>query len=308
MLDPFVYGDGSAQGGARGGGSALGLPQGWNVWAAGFGGFAAASGDAGAGSHNALANSAGFAGGVDYAVAPGAVIGAALAGSNLGWGLADGLGGGSGNAFQAAVYGAARRGPLYLAAAGTFAEEWLSTNRAGPFQGPITANDIAQDFAGRAELGDAIGFALGAQSVTLSPYVALQAQSVESPSYAEDDLTFSGFGLAYSSLSQGYASGELGVRFDTRVHLQGAMAVDLRARVAYAHDWTGGPTISAAFAAVPGAAFTVAGAALPKNAALLTAEADFTVGPNLSALFKLDGALAPAANAIAGSATLRYAF
>jgi autotransporter-associated beta strand protein len=306
VLDPFVYGDGSAQGGARGGASAI--PRGWNVWAAGFGGFAAASGDAGVGSHNALANSAGFAAGMDYAVAPGAVIGAALAGSNLGWGLADGLGGGSGNAFQAAVYGAARRGPLYLAAAGAFAKEWLSTNRTGPLQGPITANDIAQDFAGRAELGEVIGFALGAQSVTLSPYVALQAQSVESPSHSEDDLTFSGFGLAYSSLSQGYASGELGVRFDTRVHLQGAMAVDLRARVAYGHDWTGGPTIGAAFAAVPRAAFTVEGAALPKNAALLTVEADFTVGPNLSTLFKLDGALAPAANAIAGSATLRYAF
>ena len=32
------------------------------------------------------------------------------------------------------------------------------------------------------------------------------------------------------------------------------------------------------------------------------------VGPNLSALLKLDGALAPTANAIGGSATLRYAF
>jgi uncharacterized protein with beta-barrel porin domain len=64
----------------------------------------------------------------------------------------------------------------------------------------------------------------------------------------------------------------------------------------------------AAFETLPGAAFTVAGAALPKNAAFLTAEADFTVGLNLSALFKLDGALTPAANAIGGSATLRYAF
>jgi uncharacterized protein with beta-barrel porin domain len=307
MLDPFAYGNGSAQD-ARPGASAVGPPHGWNVWAAGFGGSATASGDAGIGSHNARASSAGFAAGADYAVAPGAEIGAALAGSNLGWGLADGLGGGSGNAFQAGLYGAARRGSVYFAAAGAFAEEWLSTRRGGPFQGPITANMTTQDFAGRIELGDAVGFGLGAQPISLSPYVALQAQTVESPSYAETDQTFSGFGLAYSSLSQGYASGEIGARFDAPVPLQGAMAADLRFRAAYAHDWTGGPTMGASFEALPSAAFRVTGAALPKNAALLTAEADLTVGPNLSALFRLDGALAPAADAIGGSATLRYAF
>ena len=305
MLDPFVYGGATPDGRSA---PPPGLPHGWNVWASGFGGSTLASGDAGMGSHNALANAAGFAAGMDYAMAPGAAIGLALAGSKLGWGLADGLGGGSGDAFQAGVYGAARRGPVYLAASAAFAQEWLSTNRAGPMGGPITANPTAQDFAGRAEVGDAVGFTLGPQPLTLSPYVALQAQTVESPSYAESDLTFAGFGLSYSSLSQGYASGEVGLRFDTHVPLQGAMALDLRARVAYGHDWVGGPTTSAAFETLPGAGFTVTGAALPKNAALLTAEAELTVGPNLSALFKLDGALAPGANAVGASATLRYAF
>jgi autotransporter-associated beta strand protein len=311
MLDPLVYGPSAASGAATDGRSApspLGLPHGWNVWAAGFGGSTVASGDAGVGSHNALANSAGFAAGMDYAMEPCAAIGLALAGSKLGWGLADGLGGGSGDAFQAGVYGAARRGPVYFAASAAFAEEWLSTNRAGPLGGPITANATAQDFAGRAEVGDAIGFMLGPQSLTLSPYVALQAQTVESPSHAESDLTFAGFGLSYSSFSQGYASGEVGLRFDTRVLLQAAMALDLRARAAYGHDWVGGPTASAAFETLPGVGFRVMGAALPKNASLLTAEAELTVGPNLSALLKLDGALAPGANAVGASAMLRYAF
>ena len=165
-----------------------------------------------------------------------------------------------------------------------------------------------QDFAGRAELGDAVGLALGAQSMTLSPYVTLQAQAVENPNYAETDQTFSGFGLSYSSLSQGYASSEIGARIDAPLPLQGAITADLRLRAAYAHDWTGASTMNAAFEALPGAAFKVTGATLPKNAALLTAEADLTVGSNLSALLKLDGALAPTANAIGGSATLRYAF
>jgi uncharacterized protein with beta-barrel porin domain len=251
MLDPFTYGNGSAQS-ALPSSSAIGLPRGWNVWAAGFGGSASASGNVAAGSHNTLANSAGFAAGADYAIAPGAVIGGALAGSNLGWGLADGLGGGSGNAFQAGLYGSTRLGSVYVAAAGAFAEEWLSTKRAGPLQGPIKADMTTQDFAGRAELGDAVGLALRAQPITLSPYVALQAQTVESPSYSESDQTFAGFGLAYSSLSQSYASSEIGARFDVPVPLQGAMAANLRLRAAYAHNWTGAPTMNAALEALPG--------------------------------------------------------
>jgi uncharacterized protein with beta-barrel porin domain len=65
---------------------------------------------------------------------------------------------------------------------------------------------------------------------------------------------------------------------------------------------------SAGFESLPGAAFTVRGAALPKNVALVTGEADFQVGPGLCTLVKFDSALALRANAIGGSATLRYAF
>ena len=86
------------------------------------------------------------------------------------------------------------------------------------------------------------------------------------------------------------------------------MAVDVRARAAYAHNTVGGPTMSAGFESLPGAAFTVRGAALPKNVALVTGEADFQVGPGLCTLVKFDSALALRANAIGGSATLRYAF
>ena len=138
--------------------------------------------------------------------------------------------------------------------------------------------------------------------------MSLQAQTVQTPSYAESDLTFSGFGLSYASSNQGYARGELGVRVDAPIPLAGAMTLNLSARAAYGHGWLGSPTTSAAFETLPGAGFTVNGATLPRNAALLTAQAELSVGPNLSALLKLDGAAAPGANALGVSATLHYAF
>ena len=45
------------------------------------------------------------------------VVGFALAGGGTNWGLADGLGTGKSDAFQAGVYGTTRAGPVYIAAA-----------------------------------------------------------------------------------------------------------------------------------------------------------------------------------------------
>jgi autotransporter-associated beta strand protein len=141
MLDPFVDGRGNAIGG-----SAIGfapdreeLPddialayakilkappkppsfeQRWSVWGAGYGGSNRTSGDpAVVGSHDLSATSAGGAAGLDYRLAPGTVVGFALAGGGTNWGLAQGLGGGKSDAFQAGVYGTTRSGPAYLAAA-----------------------------------------------------------------------------------------------------------------------------------------------------------------------------------------------
>jgi uncharacterized protein with beta-barrel porin domain len=264
--------------------------------------------DADAGSHNALTNAAGVAAGVDCSVSPRAKLGFALAGSNLGWGVADGLGGGFGDALLVGLYGSARSGPIYLAASTAFAEEWLSTSRPGPLGGTLTAAYAARDFGGRVELGDTVGLNPVAQSISLSPYAALQAQAFQGPAYTEVDPSFSGFGLSYANLNQNYASGEVGLRFDARMPLPWPAWIDFRARAAYARNAMGAPTMSAAFQSLPSAAFAVKGAALPSNAALLTAEAEYQVGPNLSALVKVDSALSAGANTIAGSAALRLAF
>ncbi|SHJ24906.1 autotransporter-associated beta strand repeat-containing protein [Bradyrhizobium lablabi] len=135
MLDPFVDGRGGV-GGANGG--AIGfaperevLPddialayaevmkapltkaplfeQRWSVWGSAYGGYNRTSGDpVVVGSHDLTARAAGFATGMDYRVAPGTTLGFALAGGGTNWGLAQGLGGGKSDAFQAGASTALR--------------------------------------------------------------------------------------------------------------------------------------------------------------------------------------------------------
>src|SRR5262249_51207569 len=57
------------------------------------------------GSHALSATTAGFAGGLDYRLSPNSIVGLALAGGGTGWSLAQGLGTGMSDAFQAGVYG-----------------------------------------------------------------------------------------------------------------------------------------------------------------------------------------------------------
>ena len=59
------------------------------------------------------------------------------------------------------------------------------------------------------------------------------------------------------------------------------MPLVLRGRLAWAHDWVSNPALSAAFQALPGASFTVNGAALPQNSALTTAGAELHLTPQL---------------------------
>jgi len=165
---------------ASGGG--LGWGQRWSVWGAGYGGSNRTTGDpAVIGSHDLSARTAGGAAGLDYRLAPGTVVGFALAGGGTNWGLAQGLGTGKSDAFQAGVYGATRWGPAYLAAALAYTNHWMSTDRFAFAGDHLSASFNAQSFGGRVESGYRVATIYGG----LTPYAAIQAQSFHTPSYNE---------------------------------------------------------------------------------------------------------------------------
>jgi autotransporter-associated beta strand protein len=315
MLDPFVDG---RSGVAGTGGPALGFAPGrealpddialayakllkappkpasfderWTLWGAGYGGSNRTSGDpAVVGSHDLAARAAGGAAGLDYHLSRDSVVGVALAGGGTNWSLAQGLGGGKSDAFQAGVYGATRWGPAYLAAALAFTNHWMSTDRFAFAGDHLSARFNAQSFGGRVESGYRFATIYGG----LTPYAAIQAQSFHTPGYSEADLNAGGFALGFNSRSATDTRSELGGRFDRLLLLNPEAALTLRARVAWAHDWVSDPTLVPMFQALPGASFIVNGATLAKNSALTSAGAELRLANGVALLAKFTASSPP---------------
>jgi uncharacterized protein with beta-barrel porin domain len=83
-------------------------------------GASTTSGNAVIGTNTVTARDFGFAGGMDYHATPDTIYGFALAGGGTTWSLAQGLGSGRSDAFQAGVYGKNFFGPAYLSGALVF--------------------------------------------------------------------------------------------------------------------------------------------------------------------------------------------
>ncbi len=274
----------------------------WTAWGGAYGGSNKTSGDpAVLGSHDLAARTAGFAGGLDYRLSPNSVVGLALAGGGTNWSLANGLGGGKSDAFQAGVYGATKYGPAYLAAAFAFTNHWMSTDRFAVGD-PLTASFNAQSYGGRIESG--YRFATWYGGVT--PYAAIQAQRFRTPGYSETDTTGGGFALAYNSRTGTDTRSGLGTRFDRVLALYTNAVLSLRARVAWAHDWVSDPMLAPVFQTLPGASFIVNGATPAKNSALASAGTELRLANGIALLAKFDGEFASHSSTYAGTGTVRY--
>ncbi len=326
MLDPFVDGRGDVTGGGAIGfapereelpddialayAKLLKAPpkppsfeQRWSVWGAGYGGSNRTTGDvAVVGSHDLSARTAGGAAGLDYRLAPGTVVGFALAGGGTDWSLAQGIGGGKSDAFQAGLYGTARSGPAYLAAALAYTNHWMSTDRLAFAGDHLTASFNAQSFGGRVEGGYRFMTYYGG----LTPYAAIQSQTFHTPGYTETDLNGGGFALGFNSRNATDTRSELGGRFDRLLLLNPEAALTMRARVAWAHDWVSDPTLAAVFQTLPGASFIVNGATPAKNSALASAGAELRLANGVVLLGKFDGEFASHSSTYAGTGTVRY--
>ena len=270
----------------------------WTAWGGAYGGSNRTTGDlVSTGTHDVAANTAGFAGGLDYHLTRDTLIGFALAGGGTNWSLAAGLGGGKSDAFQAGVYGATRSGPAYVAAAFAFANHWMSTDRFAFAGDHLTANFNAQTYGGRIEGGYRLATMFGG----LTPYTAVQAQSFRTPNYSEMDTNGGGDALAYNARTAGDTRSELGARFDRLLLVSDAALLALRARVAWAHDWVSDPILSSVFQTLPGSNFTVDGALPAKNSALTSAGVELRLANGVTLLGKFDGDFASHSTTYAGT-------
>jgi autotransporter-associated beta strand protein len=276
----------------------------WSLWGSAYGGSNRTSGDAVIGSTDLSARTGGFASGADYQASPSTVVGFALAGGQSSWSLAQGLGSGRSDSFQAGIHGRTTSGPAYLAVSFAFANHWMSTDRTSFASDRLTASFNAQSYGGRLEAG----YRIASSFAAVTPYAAVNAQLFDTPSYRENDLTGGGFGLSYAGRSATDTRGEAGARFDRAVAIDASSRLTLRARLAYAHDWVSDPSLIATFQALPGASFVVSSSAPPRDSALASAGAEWRFANGFALGVKFDGEFASRSQTYAGTGTVRYAW
>lgn len=279
----------------------------WRLWGQAYGGYNRTSGDASLGSSDTTARTWGFASGADYRVAPDTLVGFALAGGSMNWGLAQGLGGGKSDVFQVGVYGSRSLGPAYVSGALSYAWHGMSTERTVTVAGndKLAASFNAHSFGGRIETG----YRLVTPWLGVTPYAALQVQNFRTPSYGENAVSGSAaFALSYEARSTTSTRVELGAWFDKLIALDGGHGLALRARVAWAHDHSSNPALGAVFQTLPGSNFTVNGAQPAADSALLSAGAEIRLANHWAIGARFDGEFASRAQTYAGTGTIRYSW
>lgn len=273
----------------------------WNVWAAGYGGSQTTDGSMSTGSNTATNRIYGTAVGADYRFSPETLVGFALAGGGTSFSIANGLGRGSSDLFQAGAFVRHNAGNAYLSGALAYGWQDISTDRAiGTDQ--LRAKFNANAFSGRLEGG----WHFVAPWMGLTPYAAAQVTRLDLPTYAERALTGAGtFALGYAAKDVTASRTELGLRADKFFAMQDAI-LTLRGRAAWAHDFNTERGLAATFQTLPGASFVVNGAAPAHDSTLATASAELKWLNGFSLGGTFEGEFSTVTRSYAGKGVVRY--
>ena len=279
----------------------------WSVWAAGFGGSQTTDGNAAAGSNNTASSIAGTAVGADYLFSPNTIAGFALAGGGTSFSVANNLGSGRSDLFQAGAYIRHWNGPAYISATLAYGWQDITTNRTVTVAGfdQLRAQFNANAFSGRLEGG--YRFVMPwTGGVGFTPYAAGQFVTLDLPTYAEQAVVGSNaFALAYGARDVTDTRSELGLRTD-KSYVQADGILILRGRVAWAHDFNPDRNIGATFQTLPGASFVVNGAAQASDSALVTASVEKKWLNGWSAAATFEGEFSNVTSSYAGKGVMRY--
>ncbi|WP_271537760.1 autotransporter domain-containing protein [Bradyrhizobium sp. CCBAU 45321] len=278
----------------------------WSVWAAGFGGAQQTDGNAIVGSNTTTSNLYGTAVGADYRISPDTLVGFALAGGGTNFTVANALGGGRSDLFQAGAFLRHIVGPAYITGALAYGWQDITTDRTVTVAGVdrLRAEFNANAYSGRLEGG----YRFVTQGVGLTPYAAAQFTTFDLPAYAEQAIVGGNlFALAYGAKSVTNTRTELGLRTD-KSFAQADGIVTLRGRLAWAHDFNPDRVIGATFQALPGASFVVNGAAMAADSALVTGSVEKKWLTGWSAAGTFEGEFSNVTRSYAGKGVVRYAW
>jgi outer membrane autotransporter protein len=284
-------------------------PSRWGIWTAAYGGQSNAEGNPFVGSNDRTATVYGSVVGVDYRVTPYTLVGAALAAGGTNYGLANGLGGGHSDMFQAALYSFTRFNAAYVSATVAYGWQHESTDRVLNVAGTddLGAGFGANDIGGRIEGGYRFAVPGVMPGLGFIPYAALQMVAFYTPSYNESATSGSPqFALAYNAQTTTVTRTELGAWVDDNIALNNGAILTLRSRAAWAYDNWSGESITAAFQSLPGSSFTVFGAVPAHNSLLASGGAEISYRNGISLAGLLDTDLSKDSRTYSGFVRLRY--
>lgn len=278
----------------------------WSVWAAGYGGSAQVGGNAAVGSQDLTARVWGGAAGADYRISLDTLVGFSLGGGGLNYSLANAMGAGSADLFQAGVYGRHNFGPAYVAAALAYGWHDVTTNRtvalagAEQLQGRFKADTFSARFEG--------GYRFTTPLIGITPYAAAQVTNFNLPNYSEVSLNAGGlFALNYAAQSLTDTRSELGLRTDKSYAMQNGV-LTLRSRAAWAHDYNPSRAVTALFQALPGTSFVVNGARVDADSALVSASAEMKWLSGFSIAGTFDGEFSGNVTSYSGKGVFKYSW
>lgn len=278
----------------------------WSVWAAGYGGSQTTDGNAAPGSNTTTSRIFGTAVGADYRLSPSTLAGFALAGGGTNFSIANALGTGRSDLFQAGAYLRHAAGPAYFSAVLAYGWQDITTDRTLTIAGvdQLRAKFNANAFSGRAEGG----YRFLTPWMGVAAYAAGQFTTFDLPAYAEHAIVGANtFALAYAAKDVTATRSELGVRTDKSWAMRDSIFT-LRGRFAWAHDFSTDRNIGATFQTLPGASFVVNGAAQSADKALATASAEVKWINGFSLAGTFEGEFSNTTRSYAGKGVVRYAW
>jgi autotransporter-associated beta strand protein len=286
--------------------AAVGFDPRWRVWAAGYGGSETTSGNAALGSNTETSRVYGTAVGADYRISPNTLAGFAMAGGGTNFSVANG-GSGRSDLFQAGAYLRHTAGAAYISGALAYGWQDITTDRTVTIAGVdrLHAGFDANALSGRIEGGYRL-VTRWTNGIGITPYAAARFTTVDLPAYAEQVLSGTNtFALAYGAKNATDARIELGIRADKSFAMANGV-LTLRGRAAWAHDYDPDRAITATFLTLPGASFTVNGAAQAADAALTTASVEMKWMNGWSAAGTFEGEFSNVTTSYAGKGVVRY--
>jgi uncharacterized protein with beta-barrel porin domain len=274
----------------------------WIVWASVYGGNNRVNGDVTAGTNTTTSRIFGTVAGASYRFTPDTQAGFALGGAGSSFDIANGLGAGRAEVFNAAAYAKHTMGAAYVAGLLGYSWQDNSTDRTVSGTDTLHASFKAQALATRLEGG----WRYATPWAGVTPYAAVQTTTFYLPGYAETATSGSDtFALSYESQTTTNVRTELGARAD-KVFLVSDGLFSLRGRLAWAHDSNTDRAVTPTFQTLPGATFTINGAQPSPDSALATAGAEMTWRNGFSLAATFEGEFSDTTQSYAGRGTMRY--